>query len=124
MIMANREPVPYGPDTGEGALAEMVKRLKLVWLLFRDSRIPFLTKLVIPLSLLYLVSPIDFVPAAFVPVLGGLDDLGVILLAMALFVKLSPPQIVEQYLHQLEYGRVRESEPEFVDTTYRIVDED
>lgn len=122
--MANREPVPYNPDADGGALAEMLKRLKLVWLLFRDSRIPFLTKLVIPLSLLYLISPVDFVPAAFVPVLGGLDDVGVILLAMALFVKLSPPQIVEQYLHQLEYGQVRGREPEVVDTTYRIVDED
>lgn len=122
--MANREPVPYGPNADGGALAEMVKRLKLVWLLFRDRRIPFLTKLVLPLSLLYLVSPIDFVPAAFVPVLGGLDDLGVILLAMALFVKLSPPHIVEQYLHQLEYGQGKGSEPEVVDTTYRVVDED
>jgi len=122
--MSNREPVPYSPDSDEGALAEMIKRLRLVWLLFKDSRVPFLAKLILPLSLLYLISPIDFVPAAFVPVLGGLDDLGVILLGIALFVKLSPPQIVAHYLHQLEYGRTPESDQEVVDATYRVVDEE
>jgi hypothetical protein len=53
---------------------------------------------------------------------GQLDDLGVILLGMALFVKLCPQDIVERYQNQLEYGS--DSEGEAVDTTYRIVDED
>jgi hypothetical protein len=39
-----------------------------------------------------------------------------------LFVKLCPPDIVQKYLDQLEYGG--EHDDDVVDTTYNIVDED
>jgi uncharacterized membrane protein YkvA (DUF1232 family) len=78
-------------------------------------------KSVVPLSLLYLISPLDFIPDMALG-LGQLDDLGVILLGMALFVKLCPPNIVEYYQNQLEYGP--ENNNEAVDTTYRVMDED
>jgi uncharacterized membrane protein YkvA (DUF1232 family) len=125
MNMADREPVTFGSDRNLGTLVEIMRRLKLVWLLFFDSRVPVWAKAVLPLSLLYLISPIDFVPAAFVPILGGLDDLGVILLGMALLVKLSPSHVVEEYQYQLEYGRdAGDKDHEVVDATYRVVDEE
>jgi len=106
-------------------LEGFVKQLKLIWLLFRDGRVSNWVKMVIPLSLLYLISPIDFLPDVILG-LGQLDDIGVILLGMALFVKLCPPEIVEQYLMQLEYGEnfYRDDDDETVDTTYRVVGED
>ncbi|MEW5958163.1 MAG: DUF1232 domain-containing protein [Chloroflexota bacterium] len=121
--MASQKPVPAGPDKNLIFLSEFFKRFRLVWLLFKDPRISLWIKSVLPLSLIYLVSPIDFIPAALFPVVGGLDDLGVILLGMALFVKLSPPEIVEDYENQLEYGDLYRHE-DAVDTTYRVVDED
>lgn len=121
--MANQKPVPSDPEKNMAFLSEMIKRLRLVWLLFRDHRVPVWVKSVLPLSLLYLVSPIDFIPAALFPLLGGLDDFGVILLGLALFVKLSPPEIVQDYENQLEYGDLYADE-DTVDTTYRVVDED
>ena len=106
-------------------LEGFVKQLKLIWLLFRDGRVSNWVKMVIPLSLLYLISPIDFLPDVILG-LGQLDDIGVILLGMALFVKLCPPEIVEQYLMQLEYGEnfYRDDDDETVDTTHRGVGED
>ncbi len=98
------------------------KQLRLVWLLFRDKRVPVWIKSVMPLSFLYLISPIDFLPDVILG-LGQLDDIGVILLGMALFVKLSPPEVVEQHLNELEYGKDFYDD-ETVDTTYRVVGED
>ena len=103
--------------------AEIINRFRLVWLLFWDKRVPLWAKTVLPISVLYLLSPIDFVPDVVLG-LGQLDDLGVILLGMALFVKLSPPDIVEYYLHQLEYGKGLGHMDEVVDTTYRVIDEE
>ncbi len=121
--MASQKPVPSDPDRNLTFMTEFFKRFRLVWLLFTDQRVPLWVKSVLPVSLLYLVSPIDFIPAALFPLVGGLDDLGVILLGMALFVKLSPPEVVQDYENQLEYGDLYEDE-DTVDTTYRVVDED
>jgi uncharacterized membrane protein YkvA (DUF1232 family) len=74
------------------------------------------------LALLYLVSPIDFIPGALFPIVGQLDDIGVILLGMALFVRMCPPHLVEYYQNLLEYGPSENDTA--VDTTYRIIDED
>ena len=119
--MTSQNPLP--PDRGVTFAAELLKRIRLVWLLFRDGRVSLLAKLVLPLSLLYLISPVDFIPGALFPVVGGLDDLGVILLGMALFVRLVPQEIVDGYENQLEYGDLYRDD-ETVDTSYRLIDED
>jgi uncharacterized membrane protein YkvA (DUF1232 family) len=119
--MAEKKPVRVDPGANLGFLTGIFKQFRLVWLLLQDGRIPLWIKSVVPLSLLYVISPVDIIPDVFLG-FGQLDDLGVILLGMALFVKLCPQDIVEQYQNQLEYGS--DAEGEAVDTTYRIVDED
>ena len=122
--MSNNKPATLDTNKRLSMLTGMIKQLKLVWLLFRDKRVSFWAKSVIPIALLYLVSPVDFIPGILLPGLGALDDMGVVLLGMALFVKLSPPEIVQYYLNQLEYGNDFYNEGETVDTTYRVVGED
>ena len=119
--MTEKKPVPYEASKRLVFLTELLKRLRLVWLLFWDGRIPLWVKSVLPASLLYLISPVDFVPDVILG-LGQLDDLGVILVGMALFVKLCPQDIVQDYLDQLEYGDLNDDE--VIDTTYRVMDED
>jgi uncharacterized membrane protein YkvA (DUF1232 family) len=51
--------------------------------------VPTALKAVPVIALLYVLSPIDLVPD-FIPGLGQLDDLGVILAALELFVRLCP----------------------------------
>ena len=121
----NRKSILADPSKNISVLTNLFKQLKLVWLLFRDNRVSLLAKLVLPLSLLYLVSPIDILPDVIVG-LGQLDDLGVLLLGMALFIRLCPPRLVDQYRNQLDYGDQEDydDKDETVDTTYRIVGEE
>ena len=119
--MAEQKPARYDQNINFGFLAGIFKQLRLVWLLLQDGRVPLWVKGVVPLSLLYLISPFDFIPDVLLG-FGQLDDLGVILLGMALFIKLCPPNIVEYYQNQLEYGS--ESDSEAVDAAYRVMDED
>ena len=123
--MASKKPVPVNPEKHASMMTGIMKQFRLVWALFTDGRVSLLTKAVIPMSLLYVISPIDFIPDVILG-LGQLDDLGVILLGMALFVKMCPPELVEYYVRKLEYGSdfYNDDDDETVDTTYRVVGED
>ena len=120
--MTEQNPARLDWSKNLGFLTGIFKQLRLVWLLMQDSRVPLWAKAIVPLSLLYLISPLDFIPDVFLG-LGQLDDLGIILLGISLFVKSCPPNIVQYYQNQLEYG-VDSLDDEAVDTTYRVVDED
>lgn len=119
--MAEQKPARFNPGANLGFFTGIFKQIRLVWLLMKDGRVPVWAKSVVPLSLLYLISPLDFIPDVALG-LGQLDDLGVILLGMTLFVKLCPPHVVEEYQNELEYGPSLDDEA--VDTTYRVMDED
>ncbi len=49
---------------------------------------------------LYLFSPLDFIPD-ILPVLGQLDDIGVILFGMGLIVRFSPQAVVDEHRRAL-----------------------
>lgn len=66
-----------------------IERLRLGWRLLRDSRVPVAPKLLVPLAALYIVSPIDVVPEILVPILGLVDDVGVIGAALAVISMLT-----------------------------------
>lgn len=120
--MAEQKPVRLDWSKNLGFLTGIFKQFRLVWMLMQDGQVPLWAKTIVPLSLIYLVSPIDIIPDVFLG-LGQLDDLGIILLGMSLFIKSCPPNIVEYYQNQLEYGDDH-LDDEAVDTTYRVVDED
>jgi len=61
-----------------------------------DRRVPICAKLIIPALVLYLLSPIDIVPD-FIPVLGYLDDLVVLTLAVWAFSRLTRASIVLEH---------------------------
>jgi uncharacterized membrane protein YkvA (DUF1232 family) len=114
-------------DNRTGLIAYLLRNLRLAWRLLLDSRVPLLTKLIIPgLMGLYILSPIDFVPDALFG-LGQLDDLAVFVLAVKLFVELAPQDIVQEHLRSLTRGGPKsspgtDSEGEVVDGDYRVVD--
>lgn len=99
--MSEKNLTPSDQNGGLGILSDIIRRIRLAWLLFQDEHVPAWTKSIIPLSLIYAISPLDIVPDAFLG-LGQLDDIGVIMLSLALFIKLSPPKIVARYLSQLQ----------------------
>jgi uncharacterized membrane protein YkvA (DUF1232 family) len=71
------------------SLRSLIAQAKLALRLCREPRVPMVLKAVPLLALLYVISPIDFVPD-FIPGLGQLDDLGIILAALELFVRIRP----------------------------------
>jgi len=89
------------PEERVGLLRTLYQNTILTWQLFWDGRVGFWPKLIPILALIYLVSPIDLIPAALLgPLapLGAVDDLGFIVLALNLFVKAAPPDVVREYL--------------------------
>ncbi len=118
-----------------GILASIIKNARLVWRLLRDSAVPSSLKIIPPATLLYLLFPIDFIPDPILG-LGQLDDIGVILLGLKLFIELSPQEIVRRHLREMgsvsgSYRVVDDDEPPqepppaaYIDAPYRVVEED
>ena len=79
-----------------GALTQFVRTFRLVWRLLNDSRVHWFPKLTIPAAILYVLSPIDLIPDVILG-LGQLDDLGVIVLAVALFIECCPRAVVAEH---------------------------
>ena len=71
------------------SLRSLIAQARLALRLLREPRVPLLLKSVPVLAFLYVVSPIDLVPD-FIPGLGQLDDLGIVLAALEMFVRLCP----------------------------------
>jgi uncharacterized membrane protein YkvA (DUF1232 family) len=79
-----------------GGIWAVLKRARLAFHLARDARTPLLAKLVLPATFLYLISPINLVPN-LIPIVGPIDDLGVLLLGLWLFLKLCPQHLVDEH---------------------------
>ena len=71
------------------ALRSLLVQARLAARLLREPRVPALVKAVPALAAIYVIWPIDLVPDLF-PVLGQLDDLGIVLLALELFIRMCP----------------------------------
>lgn len=85
-------------------LKELMKTGRLALGLLRDRRVPFYAKLVMALAIAYALSPLDFVPD-FIPVVGQLDDLAALAAGLSLFIRLCPPEVVEE--HEVKLGHRR-----------------
>ena len=111
-----------------GFLGGLVKQGRLAWRLLRDGRVPGWVKMVPFAALLYFLSPIDLIPDMALPGLGEIDDLVILLLALKMFVDLSPTSIVREHLEDL-FGMPRNvsqptepSTPATIDGSYRVLD--
>jgi len=85
-------------------LRTLVTHARLSLRLLRDPAVPVGVKLLPVVAGLYLVAPIDGMPD-FIPVLGQLDDLGVVLLALESFLKLCPESVVAHHRSAMDSGR-------------------
>lgn len=109
-------------NTDPSVIFEIWRSMQLVYRLMLDPRVPFLPKLIVPLVALYVISPLDVVPDVFI-VLGQLDDIALLFFGTKLFINACPPDVVLEHRRALGGGREFTSD-EYVDGTYRVVDED
>jgi uncharacterized membrane protein YkvA (DUF1232 family) len=77
--------------TKPALLRTLLTRLRLAIRLVREPGVPLLTRALPLLAVLYLVFPLDVIPD-ILPGLGHLDDLGVVVFALELFLRLCPPR--------------------------------
>ncbi len=85
-------------------LAHLPEFVRLYWRLFRDGRVSILAKAVLVLTLAYVVWPFDIIPD-FVPVIGEMDDLGILCAGLWLFVRLCPPEVVRERVREISTRR-------------------
>jgi len=76
----------------------LVVNVKLISRLMADSRVNGFVKLLPIASLVYLISPIDFIPGAVMPVIGAADDVAVMWFGLNFFLELCPAAVVEEHL--------------------------
>jgi uncharacterized membrane protein YkvA (DUF1232 family) len=69
--------------------------LYALYLAMRDPRVPLAARIVVACVVGYAFNPIDLIPD-FVPILGYLDDLILVLLGIALALKLIPPDVMAE----------------------------
>lgn len=81
------------------------QELRLVWQLIRDPRVPLYQKALPAVVLIYLLSPFDLIPG-FLPVIGQLDDLALMLLGLKAFTYIAPEHLVSQYKQEMGLERV------------------
>jgi uncharacterized membrane protein YkvA (DUF1232 family) len=86
-----------------GLLRMLLSQLRLAVRLLREPRVPFLTKTLPVLAAIYVISPLDFVPDVL-PVLGQLDDLGILVVSLELFLKLCPAEITDFHRTAIAQG--------------------
>lgn len=89
---------------GPSLLGSLVAHVRLSLRLLREPAVPLVTKALPVAATAYLLSPLDFVPD-FLPILGQLDDAGVLLLALGSFVRLCPLLAVEHHRAAMAAGR-------------------
>ncbi len=115
-----------------GIVTDLIRQVRLAWRLVLDSRVPLWVKTIVPASLVYLISPVDFVPDV-IPGLGQLDDLAIIVIGVKLFIELCPPEIVREHMQELlgeSNWRVEPNEPtspsspQIIDAPYEIKKDD
>jgi uncharacterized membrane protein YkvA (DUF1232 family) len=83
------------------AALSLRRKARLAWRLLADRRVPLRARAVLPAVVLYLAMPLDIVPD-FIPVVGYLDDLLIILGAAWLFLRLVPAGVLEEQVAALE----------------------
>lgn len=77
--------------------ARLIRRdVVALWLAARDPRVPFWIKMLAALVAAYALSPLDLIPD-FIPVLGYLDEIILLPLAILGLVKLIDPAIMAEH---------------------------
>jgi uncharacterized membrane protein YkvA (DUF1232 family) len=87
-----------------GLLRTLVSHARLALRLIREPRVPLLMKALPIAAVAYVISPLDFVPDV-IPILGQLDDLGILLLGLESFLRFCPASAVTFHRDAIAEGR-------------------
>src|SRR5918995_7517920 len=77
---------------------------RLLWALASDPRVPASRKALLAIAGAYIVAPIDLIPE-FLPVVGAIDDVAVMVVAIDVFLEGLDPRLVDEKLLDLGMSR-------------------
>jgi uncharacterized membrane protein YkvA (DUF1232 family) len=77
---------------------------RLVWSLLADDRVPPAQKAVLALALGYVALPFDLLPDR-IPLIGAIDDVAVVVIAIDLFIDGVPNALLDEKLEELGIER-------------------
>ncbi len=129
----SKSPTSVDPRQRISLFANLADYVRLSWRLLNDRRVPGWVKAIPVLAVLYFLSPFDLLPDWAFPGLGELDDIAILLLALKMFVDLSPEGAVREHLNDLlgQVGPARQpapaddaSAPSVIDAPYRVLDDE
>ena len=123
--MLHRLAMPLIFMLGPRLLPPIIRFLRLVWRLTFDKRVSIFLRALVPLAILYALSPRSLIPN-FVPIIGRLDDLLFLGLATLLLTKLAPRHVVDELTGSaLKRDRPEDKDPsKVVDGSARIIDDE
>jgi len=78
-----------------GKVNKLKSEIQVLTIAYSDPRTPWTAKLLIGITVGYLLSPIDLIPD-FIPVLGILDDLILVPLLITASIKLIPEIVIKE----------------------------
>lgn len=82
----------------------MTEKILLLFSAMRDKRTPWYVKAMVGLVLAYIVSPIDIIPD-FIPVIGLLDEVVLVPIALAFIFKFIPDSVRQDIsLNKIDEG--------------------
>ena len=106
-------------------LPKTLKFARLVWRLTFDKRVSIFLRALVPLAVIYIISPYDILRDR-IPILGRFDDLIILGLALLFLTKMAPPNIVDEHMDRVtESDRPEDKDPEkVVDGSSRLIDDE
>ncbi|MDE0823229.1 MAG: DUF1232 domain-containing protein [Dehalococcoidia bacterium] len=106
-------------------LPKIMKFAALVWRLTFDKRVSIFLRILVPLAIVYVISPVDLIRDR-VPIIGRFDDLIVVGLALLFLTKLASPAIVDEHMGvEPKSDRPEDKDPEsVVDGKSRLIDDE
>lgn len=91
-------------DKVKAKAKEIKQNVFVLYLAYRDPRVPWYAKLLALCVVAYAFSPIDLIPD-FIPILGYLDDLIIVPLGITLALKLIPQEVIQDSRDKAEEVR-------------------
>jgi uncharacterized membrane protein YkvA (DUF1232 family) len=85
-------------------LRTLLSNIRVSLRLLREPRVPLIFKLIPAAAAVYVISPLDFIPDVL-PIIGQLDDLGIVFIALEAFLRVAPVEAVDFHRSAVAEGR-------------------
>ncbi|MBM3498461.1 MAG: DUF1232 domain-containing protein [Armatimonadetes bacterium] len=95
---------PPDPTMPLRFLIHLPNFVRLYWRLLHDKRVPLFPKALLVAAIAYAISPIDLLSDFSLPIIGVLDDVALLGLAIRYFIPLCPRNVVEEHVKLIDGG--------------------